>query len=191
MSKRMSILAAAVLLIALLSSCAAGGDEQAYIRPVEQPNSGHFIEGAFSYRLPSGSQGLTVSLEIYEHGKWHEEAISLGNISGEGELNIKADFSEDKSELIWFANENHAEVPLMFPSDSMSEFHAVMSDAELEALPEEAVKSFSNSVVLVCVGFSPVDEGIQPTSCSTIMTDYDSQLNKYEYVQILRAYLPE
>ena len=194
MIKKIISSAALMLFILILSSCSGRGESQAYIRPVpdeEQTNSGHFIEGSFSYRLPSGSQGLTVSMEIYENGKQRGDAIPLGSLSGEGDLNITADFSVSRSELIWFANENHAEVPLTFPSDSMVDFHAVMTEAEFEALPDEAIRSFSNSIVLACVGFSPVDEGIQPTSCASMMTDWDSQLSRYAYAQILRVYLPE
>lgn len=194
MARRIGILAAAALLIFALSSCASGGDAKAYIKPVpdaEQPNGGHFIEGSFSYRLPSGSQGLTVSLETYEGGKQCGEAIPLGSLSGEGKLNITADFSEGRSELIWFAGESYAEVPLTFSFDPMAEFHTVMREAEFEALPDEAIKSFSNSIVLACIGFSPVDEGLQPTSCSSMMTDCDAHVSRYAYTQILRVHLPE
>lgn len=194
MARRIGILAAAALLIFALSSCASGGVAKAYIEPVpdaEQPDGGHFIEGSFSYRLPSGSQGLTVSLETYENGKQCGEAIPLGSLSGEGKLNITADFSEGRSELIWFAGESYAEVPLTFSPDSMAEFHAVMSEAEFEALPDEAIKSFSNSIVLACIGFSPVDEGLQPTSCSSIMTDCDAHVSRYAYTQILIVHLSE
>lgn len=189
-SKIRSLSAAVGLLLSvcILSSCAGPAGDAAYISPASdegQTDQGHLLEGKFNYRLPDGKQSFAVSLETWESGKLIE-TTPVCSLTGTGGLELSADFSGDRSELVWFANESYAEIPLK--DEALAWFYTVMTDEEFRQNFDEKSFDYESGIVLACVGFSPIDEGLDSISCTLIMKDSE-YLNRYDCAQVLRVSL--